>query len=58
MAQYALWLGSWALLLAIDWHKAILFVIVPQLHGLHWLLATNYLQHAHADGRRGRPVTR
>ena len=40
----------WGLLLAIDWRKALLFVIVPQLHGLHWLLATNYLQHAHADG--------
>jgi hypothetical protein len=39
-------------LLAIDWRKALLFVIVPQLHGLHWLLATNYLQHAHADGRK------
>jgi fatty acid desaturase len=51
MAQYALWLGSWAGLLALDWQKALLFVIVPQLHGLHWLLATNYLQHAHADGR-------
>jgi fatty acid desaturase len=51
MAQYAVWLGSWALLLALDWRKALLFVIVPQLHGLHWLLATNYLQHAHADGR-------
>lgn len=50
MAQYAVWLGSWALLLALDWKKALLFVIVPQLHGLHWLLATNYLQHAHADG--------
>ncbi len=51
MGQYALWLGSWALLLAIDWQKALLLVILPQLHGLHWLLATNYLQHAHADGR-------
>ena len=50
MAQYVLWLGSWALLLALDWRRALLFVIVPQLHGLHWLLATNYLQHAHADG--------
>ncbi|RYF67028.1 MAG: fatty acid desaturase [Comamonadaceae bacterium] len=50
IAQYAVWLGSWALLLAIDWEKALLFVIAPQLHGLHWLLATNYLQHAHADG--------
>ena len=50
-AQCALWLGSWALLLAVDWQRALLFVIVPQLHGIHWLLATNYLQHAHADGR-------
>ena len=49
MAQYALWLGSWTLLLALDWRRALLYVIVPQLHGLHWLLATNYLQHAHAD---------
>lgn len=53
MGQYALWLGSWAALLAIDWRRALLFVILPQLHGLHWLLATNYLQHAHADGRPG-----
>lgn len=53
MGQYAVWLGSWVLLLAIDWRRALLFVIVPQLHGLHWLLATNYLQHAHADGREG-----
>jgi fatty acid desaturase len=52
VAQYALWLASWVVLLAIDWRKALLFVIVPQLHGLHWLLATNYLQHAHADGRK------
>jgi fatty acid desaturase len=53
LAQYGLWLGAWALLLAIDWRRALLFVIGPQLHGLHWLLATNYLQHAHADGRAG-----
>lgn len=52
MGQYGIWLGSWAVLLAINPYKAIVFVIVPQLHGLHWLLATNYLQHAHADGRR------
>lgn len=51
MGQYVLWLGSWGALLWLDWQKALLLVIVPQLHGLHWLLATNYLQHAHADGR-------
>ena len=41
-------------LLALNPAKALVFVIVPQLHGLHWLLATNYLQHAHADGGPGR----
>ena len=51
IGQYALWLSSWGFFLWLDWQKALLFVIVPQLHGLHWLLATNYLQHAHADGR-------
>lgn len=55
MGQYALWLGSWSFFLWLDWQKALIFIIVPQLHGLHWLLATNYLQHAHADGR---PLTR
>lgn len=50
LRQYALWLLLWATLLSINPGKAMLFVIIPQLHGLHWLLATNYLQHAHADG--------
>jgi len=48
--QYAAWLSLWGALLAINPAKALVFVILPQLHGLHWLLATNYLQHAHADG--------
>lgn len=52
--QYAGWLGLWGGLIAIDPVKAIVLVIVPQLHGLHWLLATNYLQHAHTDGGPGR----
>jgi len=54
MGQYGLWLSSWALLLALNPYKALVYVIIPQLHGLHWLLATNYLQHAHADGSRSR----
>lgn len=49
LLQYATWLGVWSLLLAIDPGKALLLVILPQLVGLHWLLASNYLQHAHAD---------
>jgi fatty acid desaturase len=52
LAQYAVWLGLWAGVLIADPVKGLLYVIVPQLHGLHWLLATNYLQHAHADGSR------
>ncbi len=51
LLQYALWLVSWALLLLADPGKALAFVIAPQLFGLHWLLAANYLQHAHADDR-------
>jgi fatty acid desaturase len=55
VSQYAAWLGTWGALLLIDPLKALAFVIVPQLFGLHWLLAANYLQHAHADdsGRFG-----
>lgn len=51
LLQYATWLSSWALLLLADPGKALAFVIVPQLFGLHWLLGANYLQHAHADDR-------
>lgn len=49
LLQYALWVGSWLLLLVLDPARAMLLVILPQLFGLHWLLAANYLQHAHAD---------
>lgn len=59
LMQYGLWLSLWMILLAINPGKALMYVILPQLHGLHWLLATNYLQHAHADGsadsRHGNP---
>ena len=48
--QYLMVLGCWLVLAALDWKNWLLFVLIPQLHGLHWLLATNYLQHAHADG--------
>ena len=48
--QYAIVLSAWLTLAFIDWKKWLVLVLLPQLHGLHWLLATNYLQHAHADG--------
>lgn len=49
VSQYLLWLGSWGGLLWLDAGKALGCVILPQLFGLHWLLAANYLQHAHAS---------
>jgi hypothetical protein len=51
LLQYALVLSVWFLLAILDPQKFLVLILVPQLFGLHWLLATNYLQHAHADGR-------
>ncbi len=48
LVDYALQLALYATVFALDWRKALLFVLVPQLVGLHFLLASNYLQHAHA----------
>ena len=39
----------WIVLCVIDWQKFFLFIWLPQAWGLHWLLAANYLQHAHCD---------
>ncbi|WP_273429291.1 fatty acid desaturase [Chitinibacter tainanensis] len=50
LLQYAIVLLLWGTLALIDAQKMFWLVLLPQLHGLHWLLATNYLQHAHADG--------
>ncbi|WP_308418290.1 fatty acid desaturase [Iodobacter fluviatilis] len=50
LRQYIVMALAWCLLAMIDYHKFLTFILMPQLHGLHWLLATNYLQHAHADG--------
>ncbi|NHQ87586.1 fatty acid desaturase [Iodobacter sp. HSC-16F04] len=50
LRQYAAVLLLWGILAWLNWQKFLIFVLLPQLYGLHWLLATNYLQHAHADG--------
>lgn len=43
-------IGSvWIILAVIDWQKFFLFVLLPQAFGLHWLLASNYFQHAHCN---------
>jgi hypothetical protein len=49
--QYALVGALWLVLLAIDPHKMLFLVLLPQLVALHALLGANYFQHAHADGR-------
>lgn len=51
LLQYFAVGGLWSVLAVCDWQKFLVVVLVPQLFGLHWLLASNYLQHAHADGR-------
>jgi Fatty acid desaturase len=50
LLQYALVAASWCVLLALDPHKTLLYVMLPQLVALHALLGANYFQHAHADG--------
>lgn len=54
---YRYYLCQWAGLLAVsaalavwDFKAWLLFVLLPQALGLHWLLGANYLQHAHANG--------
>ena len=39
----------WIGLLILDWQKFLLLVLIPQAFGLHWLLGSNYFQHAHCD---------
>ena len=50
MAQYLAVLAVDGVLIYLNATHFLAFVLLVQLHGLHWLLATNYLQHAHADG--------
>lgn len=49
LLQTCLVIALWVALLLLDWQKFLLLVAVPQLFGLHWLLGSNYFQHAHCD---------
>jgi fatty acid desaturase len=51
LSQYVLVATAWLVVLAVDWRGALLYVFLPQLVSMHWLLGANYFQHAHADGR-------
>lgn len=47
--HYAFLAGVVGLALWADRERAVLFVLIPQAAALFFLLAANYLQHAHAD---------
>jgi fatty acid desaturase len=49
MLQHIALLAMWLCALVVDWKKFALYVFFPQLLSLHFLLASNYLQHAHTD---------
>ncbi len=50
IGQYFVIAIFWLGLCVVAAEKFVLLVLLPQLFALHVLLATNYLQHAHADG--------
>jgi fatty acid desaturase len=49
--HYALLATVAGTLLAADWAKAVLFVLLPQAAALFFLLVSNYVQNAHVDER-------
>src|ERR1039457_5350057 len=49
LSQYAILISWVAAAFILDWHKALLFVIIPQQVSLFSVLIFNYVQHVHAD---------
>jgi beta-carotene hydroxylase len=49
ISQYVILILWLATALFIDWHKALLFVIIPQQVSLFSVLIFNYVQHVHAN---------
>ncbi|MFW6051618.1 MAG: fatty acid desaturase family protein [Myxococcota bacterium] len=49
MMQYAVLLGVYAVAFAVDWKKALLFVLIPHQFALFTIMVFNYLQHVHTD---------
>ncbi|MEO8314790.1 MAG: fatty acid desaturase [Pseudomonadota bacterium] len=46
--QHVPLLVLWVAAFMLDGSKAALYIVIPQVISLHFLLASNYLQHAHA----------
>jgi len=49
ISQYVILILWLAIALLIDWHKAVLFVIIPQQVSLFSVLVFDYVQHVHAN---------
>jgi fatty acid desaturase len=49
LSQYAILISWVAAAFILDWHKALLFVIIPQQVSLFSVLVFNYVQHVHAN---------
>ncbi|MBC7793290.1 MAG: fatty acid desaturase, partial [Clostridia bacterium] len=49
ISQFAVLLTFIGVGLAIDWKKALLYIVVPQQVALFMVLLFNYVQHVHAD---------
>ena len=49
LSQYAVLISWVAAAFILDWHKALLFVIIPQQVSLFSVLIFNYVQHVHAN---------
>ena len=49
LLQHIFLLLLWTTCLYLDWQKTCLLLILPQLIGIHFLMASNYLQHAKCE---------
>lgn len=48
-SQYVVFYGAMGALLALDWRRTLVFVLVPQQVALFTIQAVNYLQHVETD---------
>ena len=49
VSQLVLLVAYLAVTLAIDWKRALLYIVIPHQIGLNSVLLINYIQHVHAD---------
>lgn len=49
MAETVVWLGTYAGLIAIDWKKFLLYVLIPHTYAAWGIVSINYVQHDGCD---------